>query len=195
MNEPEGGAPPAAPVATPETPPPTPKGGGESQALLDKIERLQADLHQERNKLKSIATERDTLKATATQYEVEKKKRTALETALGTLGSDFTIDDTARQELAEVVNDLNDTPDLDARVLKMVNLAKKPVSSAPGLKAPFTRPATTTGGGTSTVPEKAANEYTLQELAVMFHEDPERYKEVRKERDNTTMIFGANKKG
>jgi hypothetical protein len=180
------------PAPTPQPTPPPAKGGGSAgeSALLEKITRLEGDLHKERGKIKTLETERDTFRKSATDYEVKDKKRTALDAALGSIGDDFVIDNTRRTKLQNAVNNLGDGPELEATIAELVDGFKQP-KTVESLASPFTRPAGSTGaeGG---VPEKKAAEYTTEELAVISRQEPERYKEIRQQR-SSTLTFGAQK--
>lgn len=190
MAETEGGAAPETQATPPAATPPPAKTSGSDSALMERYEALQKDIHQERQKLKAVTAERDQYKNTATTLETKDKKRSALDKALGTLGEDFYIDEARRTTLLESLEDLNDGPNLAARVQGLVDLAKLP-KVADNSKTPFQRPSNgNAAGSTGGVPSKAAKDYTPQELAVMARNEPDRYKEIRAERDKG-IGFGA----
>lgn len=134
-------------VKTPETPEksdspkgkketPAPSNNDEKSLLLEKIDALHADLRKERGTIKDLKKERDTLAGQVTEFTLKDKKQTALTKALSEIGEDFEVPSEKMAELNELVADLKDSEELEAKVAKFVGLVKTTKAKAPKITTP-----------------------------------------------------------
>lgn len=138
----------------------------------DKVSRLNADLHKERQELKKLRAERDELAKSVSDFTIKEKKSEALNAALSNLGEDFEISSDKLPTLNKLITKIADSETLAEDIAEAVSLVKSPKAreTAPLINTPF--------GGPATASQKSVTQMSAEERMALARNNPDQFKKL-----------------